>query len=1168
MRRILLSRWIISGIGTALLAVLAWVFGSFIPAMEGALPRAAVILVLALLWAAANWWLDHRRRARESALAKGVAEADPAAAASAEESAAMRERLAHALELLRRARDTRGWLYEQLWYVVIGPPGAGKTTALLNSGLRFPLANEMGGGAVAGVGGTRLCDWWFTDDAVLIDTAGRYTTQDSDAVVDRAGWETFLQLLKRTRPRQPLNGAIVAIALADIAQAPREERLAHAAAVRRRLNELRDRLGVRLPVYALFTKADLIAGFSEFFDDLDREKRAQVWGTTFPLQQPSAGPLSSFDAAFRQLVERLDARMLDRMQAERSPDRRALIAGFPSQVASLQAPLQEFLDAAFAGSRLDPAPQLRGFYFASGTQEGTPIDRLTGALARSFGIDQRRAPTLRPEYGRGYFLSRLLRQVMLGEAMLVAEAPEVRRRRTMMQIGGYAAVLVASLGAGGWLWHADASNKAAIKNLSAVMDDYRQAAARFPLDPVADGNLASILPLLDKARALPFGSENASGGGGAGLSQAAKLAVASQTVYRNALQRVLLPRLMWRLEAQMRAALDQPDFLYQATRIYLMLGGQGPLDRDLVSVWMKLDWERAYPGPDNAAVRADLARHLNALLAQPLPQIALDGGLVDEARATFSRVPVAERVYSRIELSGAAQALPPWRPSDALGAAGAELFQRGSGKPLTDGIPGLFTPQGFHSVLLPSVSAVAKQVAAESWVLGKQSEIDTSAAALQILEDAVVKLYEADYARQWDATLGDLDLVPFRSPQNAAQALYVLGSPQSPMRTLLTSVAQELTLSAPSPAQTATTAPSAVQKAAAAVPAGAASATAELQHLLGVPAAAMMLPDGHEIDNRYQALRDYVRPGSGAPIDLALAAINALQQNLAQLAAAPAGTSAPASSPDPVLTLRAVASQAPMPVQRWLLSLAAGGAVVRAGDMRQQAAAAFNGADGPAQLCRGAVEGRYPFVRSATTDTPLEDFARLFAPGGQIDAFFTSQLKSFVNTATRVWKVQDSNGNPAPVSAADVVQFQRAAMIRRMFFAPGATTPSLRLEITPTELDPGAKQVTLDLGGSTISYTHGPLQAVQVNWPAQGGATARLVFDPPTPEGAMEASGPWALFRLLGQGELLSDGSPDRFTLVFQQGARRAAFTVRTSSVVNPFSAAAVLDEFRCPALR
>ncbi len=88
-----------------------------------------------------------------------------------------------------------------------------RPTALLNAGLEFPLAEHMGKGAVAGVGGTRLCEWWFTENAVMIDTAGRYTTQDSDAEVDRAGWDKFLDMLKRTRPQQPLNGVIVAIAL-------------------------------------------------------------------------------------------------------------------------------------------------------------------------------------------------------------------------------------------------------------------------------------------------------------------------------------------------------------------------------------------------------------------------------------------------------------------------------------------------------------------------------------------------------------------------------------------------------------------------------------------------------------------------------------------------------------------------------------------------------------------------------------------------------------------------------------------------------------------------------------------------------------------------------------------------------------------------------------------
>ena len=92
-----------------------------------------------------------------------------------------------------------------------------------------------------------------------------------------------------------------------------------------RRKEIEERLAVRLPVYAVFTKADLLAGFTEFFDDLDREKRGQVWGATFALTNREAGPVAAFVAEFQALIERLNSRLFDRLQAERSPPRRSLI---------------------------------------------------------------------------------------------------------------------------------------------------------------------------------------------------------------------------------------------------------------------------------------------------------------------------------------------------------------------------------------------------------------------------------------------------------------------------------------------------------------------------------------------------------------------------------------------------------------------------------------------------------------------------------------------------------------------------------------------------------------------------------------------------------------------------------------------------------------------------
>ena len=1203
----LVARWVLTFVGTALLAALVWLFGPFLEALEDWVVRLVIIVLMIAVWAGINLLLDWRRRRRERALAEGVAAGapDPTGIASAEEAAALRDKLTTALALLKSARGTKGYLYEQPWYAIIGPPGAGKTTALLNAGLRFPLAAEMGQGALAGVGGTRLCEWWFAEDAVLIDTAGRYTTQDSDAAVDRAGWEAFLDLLKRTRVRQPLNGVIVAIALTEIAAAPREERLAHARAIRRRIKEIQDRLTIRLPIYAVFTKTDLLAGFTEFFDDLDREKRAQVWGATFALTGREAGPVGGFAAEFHALVERLNSRLFDRLQAERSPPRRSLIAGFATQVASLEASLAEFLQEAFGGSRLDPAPMLRGFYFTSGTQEGTPIDRLTGVLARSFGMDQQRAPALRSEEGRSYFLGRLVKEVIFGEAMLVSQRPGESRRRLLVRGGAFALVALAVVLGGALLFYARSSNQAHFDEMAAALAAYEQTAAGLALDPVADADLPRIVPLLDEARALPHGYDHPRPAPSwlmLGLSQDAKLAAGARSVYRHALERVLLPRLIWRLETQMNGNLSQPDFLYEAMRVYLMLGNQGPLDRDLVRAWMSHDWQAAYAGAVMAPLRDSLARHLDALLADRLPSIPLDGALIEAARATFSRVPLANRVYSRIAPSAAAQAVPPWRPADALGAAGAQVFARASGKKLTDGIPGFYTVNGLYTVLLPALGNATKQVASESWVLGTQSELAPDSAQAQRLEHDVIALYEADYAKQWDAMLNDLGILPLRSPEQAARDLYILSSPQSPMRDLLASIARQLTLSQPPPAP----AGSATADAAKGVAKDAATesatiaaqrrlpSTVQLRPLLAIPGAtAPPEPPGKGTAERYRALRDYVGTGPGAPIEQTLKAVDALRQQLARSAAVPVpGVAAPAPTGDDT-ALRAEASAAPQPVARWLQALITSATSVRAGTTLDQAKKAFNASGGPAELCGKAVTGRYPFSRGASNEIPLDDFAKLFAPGGLLDGFFNTQLRPYVDVSGKEWKGHPVEGVAPPVSPASLAQFQRASVIRDLFFGAGGNTPSLRFDLTPIFLDGAAKQVTLELGSTKISYAHGPPGATQVTWPGSTGmSTVRLVFDtasataaaaaaapgpagaaaaapasaPATGSAALQASGPWALFRLFDQGDLQQSGSAERYQLTFRSGERQAIFELRAGSVLNPF-ARGVLQEFRCPTL-
>ena len=1168
-RSVSLLRWATSFLGVAILAAIFWFFAPFWHPLAAVWPRVVVIFALLVLWAGCNFWLDRRRRWQDASLAEGLVAPAPADMQSREiiaQETALAEKLKTALAVLRRARGARSYLYEQPWYILIGPPGAGKTTALLNAGLKFPLAGELGQTAIGGVGGTRLCDWWFTDDAVLIDTAGRYTTQDSDQAVDRAGWLGFLDLLKRHRPRQPLNGVIIAIALSDVAGAAPAERAAHAQAIRARVKEIVDKLGVRVPLYVLLTKADLIAGFTEFYDDLDTNGRAQVWGVSFPAETTLLGHADSFSSEFALLVGRVEARLIDRMQAERSPDRRALITGFPAQLASLEEPVSAFLQGAFGGSALDPAPWLRGVYLTSGTQEGTPIDRLTGVLARSFGIDQKRAPSLRPVSGRSYFLTRLLREVILGEAMLGGAAPLLARRRLALRAGGFTLIGLAFAAVLAGLILSRRNNAEALAAMRTSLGQEQKAAASIRLDPVSSSDLRGILPLLNEARVLTAAKPR-HGFLGLGLDQSAGLQETGETIYRNALDYALLPRLILQLEAEMRGKLNDPAYLYQATRVYLMLGSQGPLDRALVKTWMRLDWQRLlYPGFAEAEPRDTLMTHLTALLAKPLPAVPLDGALVATARATFSRVSLSERVYSRINGAEAASRLPAWTPAAALGPAGMPLFVYGSGKPLTEGIPGFYTVEGFYSVLLPALAHAAHDVAGESWVLGHTAEIGPNSPAILPLETGVVRLYEQDYAARWTAVLSDLDLAPLGDVRQTVQTLYVLASPQSPMQHLLVSISRQLTLTKPSASLQAAHSPALATKGNAS-----AAAAAQLEGLFAPPQSAEPAQLGVQIGQKFAPLRDYVgNGGAGSPLGLTLELINQFQQLLAPLASTTPGTVPPQETGnDPAALLVGEAVHDPKPMRQWVQAIVAAAKAQRAGNAAAAAAAAFRAQGGPAQVCAQAVAHHFPFNPEALEGTPLADFSRLFAPGGLLDTFFNTQIRPFVDLGSRNWRVQSVNDVAPPVNQDAVAQFQRAQLIRQIFFGNGSTVPQIQFIITPDTLSSDLAKATLQLGALAITATHRPEVPTQVTWPgADGTLTAKLTMIPAGvgTMATLQASGPWALFRLFNQGHLSEDGSSSRYLLSFEQNGANVRFVIEAGSVLNPF-APGVLQNFHCPRL-
>ncbi len=1098
-------------------------------------------------------------------------ETDDAVKSEAEE---MRAKLRLALTQLRKSKMGSKSLYELPWYVIIGPPGAGKTTAIVNSGLKFPLVEEFGQSSIGGVGGTRNCDWWFTENAVLIDTAGRYTTQESDQESDNQGWLNFLALLKRHRKRQPINGAVIAISLSDLSMQDEVTQASHAKAIRRRLHELRDKLGVRFPVYVVFTKADLIAGFTEFYDNLGKEAREQVWGFTLPLEKSrgNVSPVAAFDDEFSLLLTQLNAQSLERLQQETDHQRRSLIAGFPGQVATIRQVARDFLAEVFVDNKYEHRHMLRGVYLASGTQEGTPIDRLMMGMARTFGIGRQAIGTGRGT-GRSYFLTRLFDNVIFREAGLVSADDKVERRYRWMRRGVIAATVLIAFAAGSVWLRSFIGNRAMIAEASEGTQAYLAAAQQIPGSPIADSDFASTVPALNILRDLPAnplkGPVPPAGDLGWGLYQGRVVGSNGAMAYRAGLNQHLLPRLLLRLEDQMRAAINDPERLYEALKVYLMLGQQGPLNADLVREWMRADWELAIRGPGSAELKADLMGHLEAMISQPMQKIALNGPLVEQAQNILTELPMAQRIYNGIINSPRALDLPQWRITDVGGPAVGRVLVRSSGKPLNEGHAGIFTYSGFNNVFLVEALSVAKRIQSEAWVLGPRSESIQSETALIAVARDVLDLYYNDYITRYEAILSDVDIVPMESVQHAVEITNILSGPTSPIVNLLTAVSEETKL-----AEDRT-----LVKAGAAREGVAAVASLELQSALSVQGRAFLeaimeargpseqpRPPGYFVQERFAWLHDMLARPFDQPSQMD-AYRNVLEQVYREISKLSfAGTSTALQNPEDsaLFELVTMGNRLQGPMQRWTQQIVAGSSGVSAEGTRATINAKWQTNVLP--ICEQALKDRYPFTRRAQAEVGIADFARLFAPGGLLDAFFKENLDKFVDTRTRPWTFRRVNDVDLGISPAVLEQFMLAADIRAAFFPEGAT-PVVRFQVTPEALDPKARTVVLEIDGKQVRFSQGEGQPAPtgVIWPGDAGY-GRLSFEPADPglESSLKRDGPWGLFRLLDAAEIRNTNVSDRKRVIFNVGGRIAIFQMQSGSSINPFALPA-LTKFSCP---
>jgi len=816
----------------------------------GAIWGAGVLLLLALTWLGVWAYRRHRTRqagqAFEQAIAADAEQAMQQArqsgrAAQADEVAALRERMAEAVKRIKTSKlgETSGSaaLYELPWYAIIGNPAAGKSSAIVKSGLTFPFA-ENTDAIVQGIGGTRHCDWYFTTEGILLDTAGRYAVHEED----HREWLGFLKLLKTHRAKAPLNGVIIAVSIAELANQKSDFAIDLAHKLRRRVQELTEHLEVFVPVYVVFTKADLIGGFVDFFEDRDRAERDRVWGATLPYDTHQRADASAlFDQHMEVLYQGLKEASVARMTLHRGEQLPPGVLTFPLEFAALKAPLRTFIHTLFEDNPYQFRPIFRGFYFTSAVQEGQSTSRASQRVAEQFGL-QLQSGTAAAVYSQsGFFLKELFSRVIFADRDLVQQYTSRHKLRLRQAAFFGGMVLLGGLLAA-WTWsytdnrervarvEADLVKAVRVQEqkvdlqsrmealeilqdrLEQVQRERRSAVWSLGLDQgqrieqrlreeYFHGLQAVLLKPSAQALASYLGEANAQAsqwrgvvGGAVAASDGAASTVTSASASASASGPTPgAPQPAAAASPYTAASSRDVTEAYNALKAYLMLGDRerlepGHLGDQLTRYWR--DWLEANRGamPREQMIRR-AERILSFALAQmgdaAFPQMELDIALLDRTRENLRRVvkgmPARERVYGEIK-ARAATRFPPVTVARLVGEGDRQVV---AGSHV---VSGAFTREAWDGYVKDAIRDAANQsLQSTDWVLKTASSDDlTLEGSPEQIQKSLTQLYKTEYAQEWGKFIQGITVLDFQGFEQAVVHMQRLGDPvNSPVGVLL-----------------------------------------------------------------------------------------------------------------------------------------------------------------------------------------------------------------------------------------------------------------------------------------------------------------------------------------------------------------------------------------------
>jgi len=985
---------------------------------------------------------------------------------------------------------------------VCGNGGSVKTTTVLQSS----LDPELLAGQVyqdTGIVSTQIANFWLARRTVIVETGW-------NAVADESVWH---QICARFAPAGLAAAAprtvVLCVSLEDFLQAGAGEQLTATARFwNQRLSALSRILGVRLPVYVLFTKSDRLAFFNEYFGNFSNEEAQEVLGATIPLAPQQSHEVYAEREAARvtyahdELVGSLSAHRPEVLWREHDMMRSPLAYEFPREFRKLRQPIVSFLVELCRPSQLQVAPFLRGFYltgFRTVNVVDAPAASAAAVSRQSFQAEREatgffkvgqpsaaQAPP--PPVGQmrkvpqWMFLTRLFQNVLLGDqAALGASASSVKTsfgRRLVLAIAGVLSLILLL----GFL-------VSGIGNRQVLDDVMASARGASTISGAAPGELPPT-ESLQKLDALRQRLETLGKWRREGpphrlrwfLYNGDNVYQEGRRIYFDRFAKLLLDYTQGVMVKNAVALPPAPsptddyDPPYRNLKAYLITTSNPEKStREFLTPELMRAWRQ---NRDVDANRAALAENQFAFYASELPNgnplsSAQDTLAVSRARNYLNQFSGVKRLYQAVLAEAAKKAPTVNFNRQYPGTAETVVNNRD--------VSGAFTKAGWD-FMQDALAHPERFFAAELWVLGKSPGEAMDAAKLSA---EMRKMYLDDFLNQWRSYIKTTSVQRYANLKDAAKKLQVLSSNQSPLLLSLLTASQNL----PTADQTVATAFKPVLTV---VPPGDARALISDKNKDYVTALVKL----------QAAVEAVAASGGGANdpnVGATLAAANEAKL-LTRVLAQNFGF-------DPEANLNAV-------VQKILED-----PITNAENLlRGLAPAELNGKGKTLCSQYRDLMSKAPFNPSGRQQATLEEFHGFFQPGtGALWQFYESSLKPMLTK-------QGSQYAPPPTAPASpsltpgfIASFNRLAAVSEAVYPSGGVA-RFAYAVTSSPLE-GLRSLTLVADGQTARFPFGKPTTNKLVWPGQP-PSAQLQGDLGTNVTLLPGSqGVWAVFDLFGQAE-------------------------------------------------